>query len=133
MQKLLKRPLVSVILTSYNHAKFLRASIESVLGQTYKDFELIIVDDCSSDESWDIICSYSDDRIRKVRHFYNYGSGVLKDTINRYARGKYIAVHHSDDVWMLDKLQKQLDFLTRHREYKIVFTNVSVINEEGDE
>ena len=133
MQKLLKRPLVSVILTSYNHAKFLRASIESVLGQTYKDFELIIVDDCSSDESWDIICSYSDDRIRKVRHFYNYGSGVLKDTINRYARGKYIAVHHSDDVWMLDKLQKQLDFLTRHREYKIVFTNVSVINEEGEE
>lgn len=111
----------------------MRASIDSVLEQTYKNFELIIVDDCSSDESWDIICSYSDDRIRKVRHSFNYGSGILKDSIERYARGKYIAVHHSDDVWMKDKLQQQLDFMAKHKEYKVVFTNVSVINEEGEE
>ena len=61
-------PTVSVILTSYNHAKYLRESIDSVLAQTYTDFELVIVDDCSTDESWAIIESYQDERVVKVRH-----------------------------------------------------------------
>lgn len=131
MQRLLKRPKVSVVLTSYNHAKFLPQSIESVLNQTYQDYELIIVDDASTDESWSIINSYEDERIKKIRHSFNFGHGVLWDTIQRYTNGQYIAVHHSDDIWEKTKLEKQVVFLTNHKEYACVFTGVNVICEDG--
>lgn len=123
---------VSVILTSYNHEKFLAKSIESVLNQTYKDFEFIIVDDCSSDASWDIIEAYKQKYpdIITLRHEYNWGGGVVADTVRNYATGEYIAIHHSDDLWEAEKLQKQVDILKEHPEYAAVFTNASAIDEE---
>lgn len=123
---------VSVILTSYNHSKYIHESIESVLNQTFQDYELIIIDDFSQDNSRDIIDRYTDSRIVKVFHDKNYGEGVLAEGIFQYARGDYIAVHHSDDVWEYDKLEKQVAFLDKHSDYAGVFTNAEIINDNGE-
>jgi glycosyltransferase involved in cell wall biosynthesis len=127
-------PKVSVILTSYNHDKYIHESINSVLNQTFTDFELIILDDASVDESWNIIQSYSDPRIRAFRNNINKGpvSGV-NNAIVEIVSGDYIAIHHSDDVWALDKLEKQVDFLDANQDVGAVFTWVQIIDENGEE
>jgi glycosyltransferase involved in cell wall biosynthesis len=125
-------PKVSIILTSYNHDKYLRESIESVLNQTFTDFELIIWDDASKDHSWHLINQYTDARIKAFRNNVNEGPvfGVNK-AISEIATGDYIAIHHSDDVWEADKLQQQVDFLEAHPEIGAVFSNALAINEES--
>ena len=90
-------PKVSVILTSYNHAKYIRESIESVLKQTYRDFELIIWDDASTDDSWNIISEYTDERIRTFRNETNQFMSYFREAVSNVARGEYVAIHHSDD------------------------------------
>jgi glycosyltransferase involved in cell wall biosynthesis len=125
-------PNVSVILTSFNHEKYIREAIDSALNQTFTDFELIILDDCSSDNSWDLINQYSDPRIKMFRNEVNKGpvAGVNK-AISEIALGEYIAIHHSDDVWELDKLEKQVAFLDAHPEIGAVFTNALAIAEDS--
>jgi glycosyltransferase involved in cell wall biosynthesis len=122
---------VSVILTSYNHAKFLRESIDSVLKQTYPDFELIIADDASTDNSWEIIKSYSDPRITSYRNVTNQ-RGFKSEAFPQATLGEYIAIHHSDDVWEADKLEKQVAFLDANPEIAAVFTHASIIDEDGN-
>lgn len=127
-------PAVTVILTSYNHSKFLRESIESVLNQTFSDFELVIIDDCSSDNSWEIIESYQDPRIIAIRNDRTRrGIYGINKAITEIAKGHYIAIHHSDDLWEPDKLEKQVAFLDEHLEYGAVFSWVKMIDEEGNE
>lgn len=125
-------PKVTVILTSYNHAKYIRETIDSILNQTFKDFELIIWDDASTDDSWEIIQSYKDKRIKTFRNEESkraiYG---INKTIKEISKGKYIAIHHSDDIWQLTKLEKQVKFLDENREYGAVFTNAQAINENS--
>lgn len=125
-------PKVSVILTSYNHEKYIRESIESVLNQTYRDFELIIVDDASQDESWDIIQSYKDERIVAIRNEKNIRAEGVYNAIKNVAKGKYIAIHHSDDAWMVNKLEKQISFLDQNAKYAAVFTLAEIIDEDGN-
>ena len=120
---------VSVILTSYNHEKFIRRSIESVLNQTYKDFKLIIIDDCSSDSSWNIIQQFKDERIVAVRNPKNMRTEGFYNALHKYVDGTYLAVHHSDDEWMPDKLEKQVAFMDNHTEVAACFTQVQVIDE----
>lgn len=122
---------VSVILTSYNHAKFLRESIESVLSQTYTDYELIILDDCSEDESWNIIQEYGDERIIAIRNPKNLRTDGTYNAFMNVAQGEYIAVHHSDDVWEPTKLEKEVAYLETNEKTAAVFTHVAVIDEEG--
>ncbi len=125
-------PLVSVILTSYNHEQFIGQAIESVLVQTYTNFELFIVDDCSTDSSWEIIKAYTDPRIIAIRNERNIrieGWGLIA---LRQAKGKYIAIHHSDDAWKPEKLEFQVEFLERNPEYGAAFTLVDIIDEEGN-
>lgn len=131
-------PKVSVILTSFNHAKYICEAIDSVLNQTFTDFELIIVDDASNDGSWEIIKGYSDARVKKIR---SKTSGKINRELNRViselAAGEYVAIHHSDDVWELDKLEKQVAFLDENPIVGAVFTWAQVIDEnsinvEGD-
>ena len=125
-------PLVSVILTSFNHEKYIREAIDSVLQQTFKDFELIIWDDASEDNSWEIINSYLDDRVLKFRNStIKRGVYGINKAITEVASGKYIAIHHSDDAWEHDKLDKQVAFLEMNTEVGAVFTNVLAINEES--
>jgi glycosyltransferase involved in cell wall biosynthesis len=128
-----KKTKVTVVLISYNHAKYLREAIDSVLNQTFSNFELFIVDDASTDDSWQIINSYSDSRIRAFRSEMNtmYG-GDGRKVISEMATGEYIAMHHSDDVWELDKLEKQVTFLDSHSGIGAVFTWVSAIGENSD-
>lgn len=123
---------VSVLLTSYNHAKYLRESIESVLNQTYKNFELIIWDDASTDDSWNIISSYTDSRIRAFSNETNQFIEYIRKAISDVAKGEYIAIHHSDDVWEVDKLEKQVAFLDAHSEIGAVFTWAQIIDDHGD-
>jgi glycosyltransferase involved in cell wall biosynthesis len=125
-------PKVSVILTSFNHDKYIREAIDSVLQQTFTDFELIIWDDASSDDSWSLINQYTDIRIKAFRNDVNVGPafGVMK-AISEIAKGEYIAIHHSDDVWELSKLEKQVAFLETNQEVGAVFTWAQIIDEHG--
>jgi len=125
-------PKVSVILTSFNHGKYIREAIDSVLNQSFTDFELIIWDDASTDDSWSVIKSYSDRRIKAFRNEENRRPifGVNK-AISEVASGEYIAMHHSDDAWALDKLEKQVVFLDENTDIGAVFTWVQIIDENG--
>jgi glycosyltransferase involved in cell wall biosynthesis len=125
-------PTVTVILTSYNHEKFICEAIESVINQTFTDFELIIYDDCSSDNSWEIINSYSDLRIKKYRNLVNQGPAYsINKVISEIAEGEYIAMHHSDDVWEPEKLKKQYDYLAANKKVGAIFSNASIIDENS--
>jgi glycosyltransferase involved in cell wall biosynthesis len=125
-------PLVSIILTSFNHEKYLREAIDSVLNQAFTDFELIIWDDASSDNSWDVINQYADPRIMALRNDeQKRGTWGLNKAISEVASGKYIAIHHSDDVWETEKLEKQVTFLNEHPEFGAVFTNITAIGEDS--
>jgi glycosyltransferase involved in cell wall biosynthesis len=125
-------PKVSVILTSFNHAKYIQEAIDSVLNQTFADFELIIWDDASSDNSWELINQYSDPRIKAFRNEeQKRGVWGINKAISEVTSGKYIAIHHSDDVWEAEKLEKQVALLDANPGIGAVFTNVSVISEDG--
>ena len=121
---------ITVWLTSYHHAPFLRESIESILNQTWSDFEFYIIDDCSTDNSWEIIQSYQDPRIHAIRHETNWGSSGMWQILESLT-GEYLAIAHCDDKWMPDKLEKQLAFLQKHPEVAACFTRVQVIDENG--
>lgn len=125
-------PKVSVILTSFNHEKYIREAMDSVLNQSFTDFELIIWDDASTDDSWSVINSYSDQRIKAFRNEENKRPifGVIK-AISEVATGEYIAMHHSDDVWELDKLEKQVAYLDVHPGIGAVFSNALAIAEDS--
>lgn len=123
-------PKLSVVLTSYNHASYLKEAIDSVLEQTFRDFELIIWDDCSSDSSWEIICSYTDKRIKRYRNEVNLGGGNINRALE-VSTGEYVAIHHSDDIWCLDKIDKQVSFLDDNSEVAAVFTHVQFVDENG--
>lgn len=123
---------VTVILTSYNHAKYIRKSIDSVLNQTFQDFELIIYDDCSTDNSVEIIKSYSDPRIKVIASKVNRGCGWFEYLIPDFIQGEYVAIAHSDDFWEKKKLQKQVDYLDHHNEVSAVFTHVHIVDEYGN-
>tara|TARA_R110002111_G_scaffold262694_1_gene340157 strand:- start:87394 stop:90603 length:3210 start_codon:yes stop_codon:yes gene_type:complete len=126
-------PKVTVILTSFNHAKYLRQAIGSVLNQSYQDFELIIWDDASADNSWEIIQSYRDPRILAYKNDKSRrGVYGINKSISEIAKGEYIAIHHSDDEWHPDKLNRQIDYLQKNPECGAVFTNVLAIDEQSE-
>jgi glycosyltransferase involved in cell wall biosynthesis len=126
---------VSVILTSYNHEEYITEAITSVLNQTYKNFELIIWDDLSTDKSWEVISSFSDPRIRAFQNEKNMGGGGsanISKAINAgFASAEYIAIHHSDDVWETNKLEKQIEILESHPEVGAVFSWAHLVDEYG--
>lgn len=126
-------PAISVLLSSYNHEKYVGKSIESVLNQTFQDFELIIVDDCSPDNSKAVINSYTDPRIRTFFMESNQGMGMTFNYAIKQARGKYLARIDSDDTWTADKLQKQYEYMENHPETGACFSWVKVIDENDRE
>ncbi|MGZ4925620.1 MAG: glycosyltransferase family 2 protein [Halobacteriota archaeon] len=126
-------PLVSVLMKNYNYERFIAEAIESVLGQDFEDLELIIVDDASTDASRQIIESYQerDHRVRAIFHECNFGiSKVVNDGIEA-ARGKYIAQIDSDDVWMKDKLTRQLEAV-KNDENLVVYSEGELIDKKGE-
>ncbi len=125
-------PTVSIILTSYNHAAYIAAAIDSALNQTFADFELLIVDDGSADSSRDIIRTFDDVRIKTFLYEVNRGpADAIREAVQS-ARGKYVAVHHSDDLWAADKLERQVAYLESNPNCAACFTRVEFIDERGD-
>ncbi|TXH03199.1 MAG: glycosyltransferase family 2 protein [Nevskiaceae bacterium] len=108
------RPLVSVILPTYNRGYVIRRAVDSVLAQTYPNFELIVVDDGSKDDTLQILSEYTDPRLKVVVPGKNGGAAVARNRGLAVARGDYIAFQDSDDEWLLDKLEKQVAELERH-------------------
>lgn len=105
---------VSVITPSYNTAAFIAETINSVLAQTYADWEMIIVDDCSTDATDDAVRPFlSDPRIRYIKNERNLGAAESRNRALREAKGRFVAFLDSDDLWLPEKLEKQLEFMAK--------------------
>ena len=107
-------PSISILMPVYNTAPYLREAVDSILAQTFRDFELIILDDCSSDESPAILDTYTDERIVRYRGQKNVGIANILNIGIEMARGKYIARMDSDDISLPNRLQVQYDYLEHH-------------------
>ena len=106
------KELVSIIMPSYNTGRFIKDTIESVLAQSYTNWELIIVDDCSTDDTDQIIERYlTDNRIIYIKNKTNSGAALSRNRALREAKGKWIAFLDSDDLWEPLKLEKQIAFM----------------------
>ncbi|WP_279123316.1 glycosyltransferase family 2 protein [Holdemania filiformis] len=114
--------IVSIIMPTYNAAAYIVESINSVLKQTYPFWELIIVDDCSNDDTYEIEKDFIDDRIRLLRNDRNSGAAISRNYALREASGKWVAFLDGDDVWIPDKLEKQIEFMIKH-DYKFTYTD----------
>ena len=115
--------LVSVIMPSYNTGEYIAASVGSVIAQTYTDWELIIVDDCSTDDTDAVLRPLlSDKRIRYIKNKVNSGAAVCRNRALREASGRWIAFLDSDDIWLPDKLDKQIRFMEEGG-YAFTFTD----------
>ena len=123
--------LVSVIMPSYNTAGFIEESINSVLSQTYSNWELIIVDDCSKDNTDEVVNKYlKDERIHYIKNEINSGAAVSRNRALREAKGKWIAFLDSDDLWEEKKLEKQIAFMEKN-DYHFSYTNYTEIDENS--
>jgi len=116
-------PTVSIIIATYNREHVLRRAIQSALAQTYHDFELIIIDDGSTDNTERLVKSFSGEKIRYIRYGENKGPAAARNTGIQSAKGAYIAFLDSDDEWMPEKLEKQMRiFETAPPEVGLVYT-----------
>ncbi|WP_229627795.1 glycosyltransferase family 2 protein [Vibrio parahaemolyticus] len=131
MQK--SQSLVSIIMPSYNSEGTILESIQSVLSQTYKNWELIIVDDRSTDNTWQVIQTYADkyDNIRIYQNKENLGAGASRNFAIKKARGRFIAFLDSDDLWTEDKLAEQIPFMLENN-YPLTYTHYSRFNSEEE-
>lgn len=123
--------LVSIIMPSYNTASFIEETIQSVLNQTYTNWELIIVDDCSTDNTDEVLENFKDSRIRYFKNDKNSGAAVSRNKALREARGQWIAYLDSDDLWMPEKLEKQIHFMETNG-YAFSYTNYEEIDVNGN-
>lgn len=105
------KDLVSIIMPSYNTGSFISETIQSVMAQTYARWELLIVDDCSNDETDEIVAQYSDKRIKYFKNEKNVGAAVSRNRALREAQGRWIAFLDSDDLWMPEKLERQISYM----------------------
>jgi lipopolysaccharide/colanic/teichoic acid biosynthesis glycosyltransferase/glycosyltransferase involved in cell wall biosynthesis len=122
--------LVSIIMPSYNTAALIKSSIQSVLDQTYRNWELIIVDDCSTDHTQDVLKDIHDPRITIIYNKTNEGAAMSRNKALRLAKGQWMAFLDSDDLWHKDKLEKQLSFMNKNN-YSFSYTNYEEINHRG--
>lgn len=124
---------VSIIMPSYNCERFIELAINSVLSQTYQNWELIICDDGSSDETRKIAFSYEsfDNRITLIDNFKSKGAAGARNSCLDYATGRYIAFLDADDIWYPEKLSMQLKFMREHSSV-FCYTYQDVINEKGE-
>ena len=126
-------PKITVLMSVYNGAKFLAEAIDSILAQTFTDFEFIIINDASSDDSLHIINSYKDARIVLIQNNKNIGLTKSLNIGIAKAKGKYIARMDADDISMPKRLEKQFDFMEEHIKYQFCGSKAISINEEGQE
>jgi glycosyltransferase involved in cell wall biosynthesis len=126
------QPAVSVIIPTYNRANYLRKSIQSVISQTTKDIEIIVINNYSTDNTLEVINSFNDQRI-KIINFKN--GGVIARSRNQgmvHSTGNYIAFLDDDDIWCPDKLELQIKYLESHPEFGAVYSNAIIIDEKDN-
>lgn len=126
-------PSVSVVIPVYNRGKFVGETIQSVLAQSFRDFEIIAIDDGSTDNSLEVLRSFGD-RVSVLQHpnGENRGQSAAINLGLRRARGKYIAILDSDDLWMPEKLEILVGFLESHPDVGLVYSNGQWVDEEGN-
>lgn len=124
--------LVSIIMPSYNTANYISESINSVINQSYKNWELIVVDDCSTDNTDEVIKDFlKDSRIKYLKNKENSGAAISRNKALRIAKGEWIAFLDSDDLWSHKKLEKQIKFMEQNN-YNFSYTKYGEIDEQGN-
>ena len=123
--------LVSIITPTYNCGRFIAETIESVLAQTYANWEMLIVDDCSTDDTKEIVGRYDDARIHYHCLEHNLGAAVARNTALKMAKGRWIAFLDSDDLWEPEKLERQIAFMTQNG-YAFSYHNYTEIDEDSN-
>ena len=124
--------LVSIIMPSYNTANFIGKTIKSVLEQTYKNWELLIVDDCSTDNTDEVVARYNDERIIYMKNIKNSGAAVSRNKALNVAWGKWIGFLDSVDLWYPTKLEEQIKYMEKNG-YAFSYTSYREIDESGVE
>ena len=125
-------PKVSVCIPVYNGSEYIAESIESVLAQTYKDFHLTVCDNCSTDNTEEIVRGFSDSRLTYVRNAKNLGLVGNANRCLELANGKYVNIWHHDDVMLPDNLERKVRLLDEHPEVGFVHSNISIIDSDGE-
>lgn len=123
--------LVSIIMPSWNTERFIAETIQSVIDQTYTNWELLIVDDCSSDNTDEIVASFEDERIKYFHNEKNSGAALTRNRAMREAKGEWISFLDSDDLCTPEKLEHQIDFMKKNG-YTLSFTEYEKIDEESN-
>jgi len=120
---------ISIIIPTYNYAQYICEAIESVLNQTYKDFEIIVVDDGSTDNTKEVIKPY----LNKIKYIYQQNSGPssARNRGIKEAKGEYIAFLDADDIWLAQKLELQIKFMEKEKEVGLIFSDMILFNEKG--
>ncbi|MCT2347464.1 glycosyltransferase family 2 protein [Bacillales bacterium AN1005] len=124
-------PLITIFMPVYNTEKYIAESINSILNQTYKNFELLIIDDGSSDRSVEIIKSYKDNRVNLIRNEKNMGLPYTRNLGLKMAKGDYIAIMDSDDISDRERLERQLNILLENNNISVVISNFKLLYSSG--
>ena len=127
----MSKTLVSVVMPAYNHERYVAAAIESVLGQTWPDLELIVIDDASSDRTWEVVSGYADSRIRASRHGTNQGAHITLNEALSMARGEFVAIINSDDAFAPARIAACLEAL-HHTGVDLVGSDIVLIDAAGE-
>ena len=129
-----KDPLVSVVMPAYNAEKFIGESIESILNQTFKDFEFIILDDCSKDSTWEIIQEYAkkDERIVPIKNEKNLNIALNRNKGVEMSKGKYIVWQDADDISKPERIEKLVNYMESYPEVGICGSFIQSFDEGGD-
>lgn len=124
-----RNPKVSVIMPTYNAQEYIDKTMESILNQTFNDYEIIIIDDCSSDKTLDIVEKFHDPRIKIYINEVNKGVAFSRNMAIEHSRGEYIAIMDHDDITMPMRLEKEASFLDTHMDYGVVGGKTELIDE----
>jgi len=125
-----QQPLISVVMPVYNAEKYLKEAIESILNQTYKNFEFILINDASTDSSLEIINQFArkDKRIKFINNQENKGIAETRNIGIKLSKGKYIATHDADDISLKTRFQEQVDFLEKNPKCGVVGSFIKIFN-----
>lgn len=126
------KPLISVVMPVFNAGKYIEKAIKSILRQTYENFELIIVDDCSEDNSLEIVQNISDSRIKLFCNEINKGIAYSTNLAIKHAKGKYVALMDDDDIALPNRLETQLGFMEKHEEIDVLGGASELVNYLGE-
>lgn len=127
----MKSPKVTVLMSVYNGEKYLRQAIDSILNQTFKDFEFFIINDGSTDRTAEILQSYHDHRIKIINNEKNIGLTKSLNKGLKIARGEYIARQDADDISLPQRLEKEINFLEKHKRAGLIGSSIQLISESG--